>query len=170
MLRERIGTAGGAVKVYAVPVLFTTRRLLTMVLIERLASDSGSRLSVTSNDLLDDAWMVLRRMQRLLNDHARSAPPTSDSVDSSTSMVSHRRCTVHSGAGEKDAEVEVVADAHCVSAHELMRRHDGVLETFSRSSQGKTWTPVDSGCTRGRRCEPDVHGAGGQEDEHCGLR
>lgn len=121
-------------------VLFTTRRLLTMVLIERLPLDSGSTLSVTSNDLLDDVWMVLRRMQRLLNDHARSAPPPSDSVG--FVHIDGLTQTMHStlsATGENDGEVEVVADAHCVSAHELMRRH-GVLETFSRSSHGKTWT------------------------------
>lgn len=49
-------------------------------------------------------------------------------------------------------DVQVVAEAHCVGAMEMMRKH-GVVETFSRSSNGKTWTASRQG--RGRKREDD---------------
>ncbi|TKY89091.1 hypothetical protein EX895_001622 [Sporisorium graminicola] len=134
-------------------VSFTTRRLLTMLLIERVTSTTGSTLGAQGSDtrgVLDDAWQVLRRLQRMLNDHARAGKGEQKQNDSSAVRFLHldgATLTFQSSlddasdaaAVNMEEEVQVVAEAHCVSAMELMRRH-GVVETFSRSSNGKTWT------------------------------
>lgn len=126
-------------------VWFTTRRLLTVVVIERVPAAAGSTLD--ADGVLDDAWQVLRRLQRVLNDHARAGK--ADRQDDSAAVrflhLDGKSLTFQSSldddtaAGKMEEDVQVVAEAHCVAARELLRRH-GVVETFARSSNGKTWT------------------------------
>uniref|UniRef100_V5GT40 Uncharacterized protein n=2 Tax=Kalmanozyma brasiliensis (strain GHG001) TaxID=1365824 RepID=V5GT40_KALBG len=128
-------------------VSFTTRRLLTFVLIERVPATTGSSLAAQGSDtasILDDAWQILRRTQRILNDyHRATAAKQSDETAVRFLHFDGPTLTFQSSLEEEkdklEPDVQVVADAHCVSAAELMRRH-GVVETFSRSSNGKTWT------------------------------
>ncbi|CDU24936.1 uncharacterized protein SPSC_04769 [Sporisorium scitamineum] len=132
-------------------VSFTTRRLLTLVLIERVPSTTGSTLAAQRSDtssVLEDAWQLLRRLQRMLNDHARVAKAERQDdpsavrflhLDGPTLTFQSSLEDTGDAAVKMEEDVQVVAESHCVSAMELMRRH-GVVETFSRSSNGKTWT------------------------------
>lgn len=121
-------------------VSFTTRRLLTLVLIEKVPTTSDA------SSVLGDAWQLLRRTQRVLNDYDRTSS-TKKLDDNETKpavrflhldgpTLTYQSSLEHSKTEE---EVHVVAESHCTSAMELMRRH-GVVETFNRSSNGKTWT------------------------------
>lgn len=137
-------------------VSFTTRRLLTLVLIERVPSTTGPTLAAPESDpvdALEDAWQVLRRTQRILNDYDRIAKRKGQDEDPAVRFLhlDGPTLTVQSSledaANKMEPDVQVVADAHCVSAMELMRRH-GVVETFSRSSNGKTWTASRQGTAK----------------------
>ncbi|GAC98172.1 hypothetical protein PHSY_005761 [Pseudozyma hubeiensis SY62] len=138
-------------------ISFTTRRLLTLVLIEKVPSTTGSTLFSEGTDTsgaLEDAWQVLRRTQRILNDHDRIAKSKGQDGDSAVRFlhVDGPTLTFQSSLEEEadkmEPDVRVVAEAHCTSAMELMRRH-GVVETFSRSSNGKTWTASRQGASKG---------------------
>ncbi|CBQ68770.1 conserved hypothetical protein [Sporisorium reilianum SRZ2] len=148
-------------------VSFTTRRLLTMVLIERVPSCTGSSLATQRSDpseALEDAWQLLRRVQRMLNDHARVGAAKQDDASAVrflhldgatlTFQSSLEDAAATEAAAKMDEDVAVVAESHCVGAMEMMRRH-GVVETFSRSSHGKTWTAsrVGKAVERGRANE-----------------
>ena len=138
-------------------VSFTTRRLLTLVLIEKVSSSTDSTLAVQGSDtagVLEDAWQLLRRSQRILNDYDRVAKAKrADELSAAAAVrflhLDGPTLTFQSSLGDQseakmDEDVQVVAEAHCVSAMELMRKH-GVIETFSRSSNGKTWTASRQG-------------------------
>ncbi|SOV05747.1 uncharacterized protein UDID_06251 [Ustilago sp. UG-2017a] len=125
-------------------VSFTTRRLLTLVLIEKVAPTVGSTLAMKGNDtaeVLDDAWQVLRRTQRILNDYDRLAQVKVQEERSVRFLhLDGQTLTYQSSLENKvEEDVQVVSEAHCVGAMELMHNH-GVVETFARSSNGKTWT------------------------------
>lgn len=133
-------------------VSFTTRRLLTMVLIEPVHASAQAQ---DSTSLLDDAWQLLRRTQRMLNDHSRLLSSQSPSTDTSVRFLhldgptlTYQSSLDASNPSTEDQEVKVVAESHCTSAMELMRKH-GVLETFARSSNGKTWTASRQGKGKG---------------------
>lgn len=125
-------------------VSFTTRRLLTLVLIEKVAPTVGSTLAMKGSDtaeVLDDAWQVLRRTQRILNDYDRLAQVKVQEERSVRFLhLDGQTLTYQSSLENKvEEDVQVVSEAHCVGAMELMHNH-GVVETFARSSNGKTWT------------------------------
>ena len=146
-------------------VSFTTRRLLTLVLIESVASTDG-RVSGKREGELEEAWQLLRRLQRMLNDYDRQrqgkveerGPVRFLHADGQTQTMQSSLETP--GEAKLEDEVEVVASAHCVWAMELMRRH-GVVETFARSSSGKTWTASRQGrpSTHARKGEPGTEEA-----------
>ena len=134
-------------------VSFTTRRLLTLILVEQVASATGSTLAAQGSDtssVLEDAWQLLRRTQRILNDHARLGK--ADKQDESSAVrflhldgpTLTFQSSLEDQSDKMEEDVQVVSESHCVSAMELMRRH-GVVETFSRSSNGKTWTASRQG-------------------------
>lgn len=141
-------------------VLFTTRRLLTMVLIEKVASTVGSTLAVKGSDtaeVLDDAWQVLRRTQRILNDYDRLAQAKAQEETGVRFLhLDGQTLTYQSSLEAKvEEDVQVVSEAHCVGAMELMHKH-GVVETFARSSNGKTWTASRRG--KPAKTEPELEG------------
>ncbi|PWZ01131.1 hypothetical protein BCV70DRAFT_205722 [Testicularia cyperi] len=127
---------------------FTTRRLLTLVLIEPEKQNATETKEEVPTEVLDGAWQLLRRVQRLLNDHERVSKVRAETSTESSVQFLHLdgpTCTFQSsidgGGGEKDQdrEVRAVAEAHCLSAMGMMQRHD-IVEAFARSSNGKTWT------------------------------
>ncbi|KAJ1019051.1 hypothetical protein NDA18_006202 [Ustilago nuda] len=125
-------------------VSFTTRRLLTLVLIEKVAPTVGSTLEMKGSDtaeVLDDAWKVLRRTQRILNDYDRLAQVKVQEERSVRFLhLDGQTLTYQSSLENKvEEDVQVVSEAHCVGAMELMHNH-AVVETFARSSNGKTLT------------------------------
>ncbi|KAJ9474725.1 hypothetical protein PHBOTO_004607 [Pseudozyma hubeiensis] len=137
-------------------ISFTTRRLLTLVLIEKVPSTTGSTLFSEGTDTsgaLEDAWQVLRRTQRILNDHDRIAKSKVEDEHSAVRFLHLDgptltfQSSLQEEADKMEPDVQVVAEAHCTSAMELMRRH-GVVETFSRSSNGKTWTASRQGTSK----------------------
>lgn len=137
-------------------VSFTTRRLLTLVLVEKVPSTSGSTLAVQGSEtagVLDDGWQLLRRAQRILNDHDRLTQTKKLETNGTAGVrflhldgptLTYQSCLEAAGEPKLEEEVQVVADAHCISAIELLQKH-GVVETFSRSSNGKTWTASRQG-------------------------
>ncbi|SPO28869.1 uncharacterized protein UTRI_05089_B [Ustilago trichophora] len=143
-------------------VTFTTRRLLTLVLIEKVGSTVGSSLAVhgsDNRDVLDDAWQLLRRSQRILNDYDRQTKAQQKIDGNAAVRFLHLdgptltfQSSLEDGEPKMEDDVQVVADAHCVGAMEMMRKH-GVVETFLRSSNGKTWTASRQG--RGRKRDVD---------------
>ncbi|KAN0062022.1 hypothetical protein ACQY0O_006017 [Thecaphora frezii] len=138
-------------------VSFTSRKLLTFVLIERFdpaparrgsaaslqSSQSGTALGNGADALLVAMWELLRRAQRMLNNHERlqkvragDEEPASRFVhlDGPTLTVHNRLNDETAGAAAKlDDEAEACAQGHCMAA-----RH-GIRETFARSNNGKTW-------------------------------
>ncbi|SPO27946.1 uncharacterized protein UTRI_05089 [Ustilago trichophora] len=146
-------------------VTFTTRRLLTLILIEKVPCSTGSSLAVhgsESRGVLDDGWQLLRRSQRILNDYDRQMKVKQRDDGNAAVRFLHLdgptltfQSSLEEGEPKMEDDVQVVAEAHCVGAMEMMRKH-GVVETFSRSSNGKTWTASRQG--RGRKRGDDDDG------------
>ncbi len=144
-------------------ISYTTRRLLTLVLIEKVPSTAGSTLAIHGSDttaVLDDTWQILRRTQRILNDYSRLAQAKSENDAAATASNGVRflhldgptltyQSSLETAESKLEDDVQIIADSHCMNAMQLMHQH-GVVETFSRSSNGKTWTASRLGLPRNR--------------------
>ncbi|EPQ26370.1 uncharacterized protein PFL1_06018 [Pseudozyma flocculosa PF-1] len=141
-------------------VSFTSRRLLTIVIIERVDRNQRRRRSATSlkssrsgstqasgvESILSPAWEVLRRAQRMLNDHERAHKARLAGEEERASRFLHldgATLTMHNRlhdetAQKLDEETEACALGHCLAAKSVIERH-GIRETFARSNNGKTW-------------------------------
>ncbi|KAN0063062.1 hypothetical protein ACQY0O_004225 [Thecaphora frezii] len=144
-------------------VSFTSRKLLTFVLIERFdpaparrgsaasrqSSQSGTALGSGADALLVATWELLRRAQRMLNDHERLQKVRAGDeerasrfvhLDGPTLTVHNRLNDETAGAAAKlDDEAEACAQGHCMAARSAMAARHGIRETFARSNNGKTW-------------------------------
>ena len=141
-------------------VLFTTRRLLTAVLV-RKDRDTASRsrgpvmdpfsvadsLTRDADPMLKATWELLRRVQRVLNDFARSRSRSQAQAQLAEGEAGELRflhldegtLTYHDRVrlrllDEADGE----AEQHCIEARAA--RHAGIVETFTRSNAARTWT------------------------------